>query len=434
MTTAQPLRVAVVGGGIAGLCAALALEQQRQLGAQLDIRVFEQASKFGEIGAGVSIGPNSQRALRRMGLGDELDKVAAPPGSDPDRWFEYRVGQAGENEGKTFANVRGKDAARGNVHRADFLNHLIKKLPEGIAVFNRRASSYTPTETGVQIHFENEGVPPFETDVLICSDGIKSLLRGCLYQRKGLDMDFQRARYAEWIAWRGLIPREKYNAIFGDEAPENIMHCGQGRHILTFPVRGGSLINIVAFVRDEEHAKLGNHTGPWSEPRPKEEMLEDFAGFNQQCRDLLGCIETGSIWGIFSINCLDVVTDDRVVLIGDAGHATTPHCGAGAGQAIEDALFMAAFLAHPSIQRSTGAARTAAINRMLAVYERERHPRAAKVQRWSHEGGMLYEYLGPEGSDLAKMKGALESRMKWIWEFDGERELERLLKLLDEEM
>lgn len=149
--------------------------------------------------------------------------------------------------------VRGKDAARGNVHRsvcalvllvkctadtvrecsADFLNHLIKKLPEGIAVFNRRASSYTPTETGVQIHFENEGVPPFETDVLICSDGIKSLLRGCLYQRKGLDMDFQRARYAEWIAWRGLIPREKYNAIFGDEAPENIMHCGQGRHILS---------------------------------------------------------------------------------------------------------------------------------------------------------------------------------------------------------
>lgn len=113
MTTAPPLRVAVVGGGIAGLCAALALEQQRQLGAQLDIRVFEQASKFGEIGAGVSIGPNSQRALRRMGLGDELDRVAAPPGSDPDRWFEYRVGQAGENEGKTFANVRVEAALGG---------------------------------------------------------------------------------------------------------------------------------------------------------------------------------------------------------------------------------------------------------------------------------------------------------------------------------
>ncbi|BGP51778.1 hypothetical protein JCM10450v2_007734 [Rhodotorula kratochvilovae] len=433
-STPPPLRVAVVGGGIAGLVASLALQKRIDEGANLQLTVFEQASKFGEIGAGVSLGPNAQRVLRALGLGDELAAVAAPPGKDGDLWFEYRVGQKGEREGEAFAHVRGKDAGRGNVHRADFLDQLIKKLPAGVAQFNHRASSYTPTESGVQIHFENEGAPAVEVDVLVASDGIKSLLRGHMYQRKGLDMEYQRARYAEWVAWRGLIPREKYNSVFGEGAVENMMHVGQGRHILTFPVRGGTLINLVGFVRDEEHVKLGNHTGPWSEPRPKEEMLDDFASFNDKIQKLLEAIDNPSIWGIFSINKLTHVTDDRVLLIGDAGHATTPHCGAGAGQAIEDAFFVSAFLTHSSILSASGAARKKAINRALELYEKERHPRAARVQEWSHAGGMLYEFLGPEGSDLAKMKETLEGRMGWIWEFEGEEEVKRLEKLLEEEM
>jgi 2-polyprenyl-6-methoxyphenol hydroxylase-like FAD-dependent oxidoreductase len=160
-------------------------------------------------------------------------------------------------------------ASRSN--SADFLDQLIKKLPPNVAKFQHRASRYTQHEDGVTIHFEDEKLPPAEADVVVCSDGIKSLLRGHMYQQLELDMESQKARYAEWIAWRGLVPREKYNEIFGEGAVENIMHVGTGRHILSesckhlfpwplpgarrmsrshsqfsaFPVRGGSLINIV---------------------------------------------------------------------------------------------------------------------------------------------------------------------------------------------
>lgn len=84
--------------------------------------MFESASKFGEIGAGVAFGPNAQRALRLIGCGEALDKVAGPVGKDSKVWFEYRIGDAqNENEkeleGKHFATISGVDAARGNVHR-----------------------------------------------------------------------------------------------------------------------------------------------------------------------------------------------------------------------------------------------------------------------------------------------------------------------------
>ncbi|GAA5901882.1 hypothetical protein JCM6882_008699 [Rhodosporidiobolus microsporus] len=430
-----PLRIAVVGGGIAGLTMALALLKKKKEGANIDLAVYEQAPKFAEIGAGVAFGPNAQRALRMIGVGDALDATAGPAGKDPNMWFEYRVGDSGPDSGKHFATITGENAARGSVHRADFLDQLIRRLPSDVAHFNRRATSYTPHDDGVTIHFEKEDTPDAEADVVIASDGIKSLLRGHLYTRKELDLTPQKARYSQWIAWRGLISRDKYEDAFGKGANDKIMHCGQGRHILTFPVRNGELINIVGFVRDPEQKKLGNHTGPWQEPRPKEEMLEDYAQFNDECKKLLEAIDNPSIWGIYALPLIDHIVDDRTVLIGDAAHATTPHQGAGAGQAVEDSLFLAALLAHPSVlsASSTPSARTAAINRALKVYQSERHPRAQKVQHTSDEAGKLYEFLGEEGSDLERMKENLTKRMGWIWTFDTEKELERVAALMDKQ-
>ncbi|GAA5936503.1 hypothetical protein JCM3775_000838 [Rhodotorula graminis] len=440
-----PLRVAIVGGGIAGLVTALALQQRLALASAsgahlpLTLTLLEQSARFAEIGAGVSLGPNAQRVLRVIGLGPELDAVAGETAgalSDGELWFQFRVGQRAEDEGKVFAHVRGENGGRGNVHRADLLEQLANKLPPDIARFHHRVVSYRHTPTGVELAFSDPSLAPLEVDVVLASDGIKSPVRARLYERLGLDAELHEARYAEWVAWRGLIPRAEYDKVFEEdaEAPTNRMHVGLGRHILTFPVRGGTLVNLVGFVRDEQHAKLGGHTGPWSEPRPKEEMLDDFAGFSEQLKKLLRAIDNPSIWGIFSIPQLSRVSDDRVLLIGDAAHATTPHCGAGAGQAIEDAHIIAALLSHPSILSSTGSSRTLAINRALAVYERERQPRAARVQEWSRQAGLLYEFLGPDGDDLERMRVALEGRMGWIWEYDPEREASRLERLLGAEL
>ncbi|BGP20098.1 hypothetical protein JCM10213v2_008233 [Rhodosporidiobolus nylandii] len=417
--TSPPLRIAVVGGGIAGLTTALAIWKKKQEGANIQLDVYEQAERFGEVGAGVAFGPNAQRALRLIGVGEALDAVAGPAGEDADLWFDFRV--------------TGKDAARGSVHRADFLEQLVKRLPEGLAHFHHRATSYTPHENGVTVHFEKAGQKPAEADVLIASDGIKSLLRGCLYRRKGADLAQQKARYSEWVAYRGLISRDKYHDAFGKGTNDKIMHCGKGRHILTFPVRNGELINIVGFVHDPKHEKLGSHDGPWSEPRPKEEMLADYAPFNDECKRLLSAIEKPSLWGIFDLPPIEHAVDDRVVIIGDAAHGTTPHQGAGAGQAVEDSLFLAALLAHPSVANSSPSARSSAIARALNIYQTERHPRAQKVQVTSREAGKLYEFLDPDaGDDLGQIKKNLEARMDWIWSFDTEKELERVTELLDE--
>src|SRR6201988_4524174 len=127
---AGSLRIAIVGGGIGGLIAALALRARG-----LDVKVFEQAEVLREIGAGVSIHPNAARLLRRIGLEDQLQKIGAPISS-----IELRTSQgqpiATPGGPATPAFSRGDQGY--NVHRADFLNLLFGALPEGTVTLNHR--------------------------------------------------------------------------------------------------------------------------------------------------------------------------------------------------------------------------------------------------------------------------------------------------------
>ncbi|KAK4055930.1 hypothetical protein OIO90_002923 [Microbotryomycetes sp. JL221] len=430
MSEAPPLRVAVIGGGIAGLAATTAFLKLKDEGANIDIQVYEAAPVFAEIGAGVSFGPNAQRALRMMGAGDALDAVAGPPGDDADLWFHFVVAEAGKDSGKDIMEVRGVDAARGNVHRADFLDQLIRRVPKQVAHFHHRLSSYVPHSNGVTLNFESG--QQAECDVLVASDGIKSNTRKCMFERKGLDLDTQKATFSNWVAWRGLITKDKFREIFGHQAKDKMMLCGYRKHILHFPVRNGELINIVGFVQDLDKKKLGDHTGPWAEERPRSEMLKDYSDFNEQCLEMLKCIENPSIWGIFELPDIESCVDDRVLLIGDADHATTPHQGAGAGQALEDALFIAALLSNSKTSSTTLDRRPEAIQKALQVYEQTRHERGVKVKRTSREAGLLYEMCGVdgEGRDTTKMGENLRKRMNWIWDWDTKSELDKALNML----
>ncbi|KDE03853.1 hypothetical protein MVLG_05675 [Microbotryum lychnidis-dioicae p1A1 Lamole] len=433
-TESAPLRIAIVGGGIAGLTAAIAVLHYSKQNPESNVRldVYESAAVFAEIGAGVALGPNAQTSLRLIGCGEALERVAGKQGqSDDDLWFDFLVGAKNHAQsGKDIYSLRGKMAGRGNVHRADFLDGLIQLLPTDQAHFNKRCINYTPHSSGVTLHFADSTTA--EADVLIASDGIKSVLREAMYVRKGFRdeaLEIQRARYSEWIAWRGMVERAEFERIFGKGASDKRMLLGQGRHILHFPVRGGALINIVAFVKDAAYAKLGDHTGPWSEARPKAEMLEDFASFNETSLELLKAINDPSIWGIFELPLIPHAVDERIVLIGDAAHATTPHQGSGAGQAIEDGLFVAHVLTHPLLSKSssTSSTRSTSLRTALSLYEAARHPRGRRVQSTSYEAGLLYEFLDPiAGDDITKIGPNLSERMKWIWEMDLEKELSEL--------
>ncbi|KAL8289984.1 hypothetical protein RQP46_002923 [Phenoliferia psychrophenolica] len=383
-----------------------------------------------------------------MGAAEALEAASGVDNDDENTWFDFHIADASHTHaGEYICTVKSRDVpgmAKGvnvNVHRADFLSELIKHLPDGLATFNRRCTSYTPHEGGVTLNFATNPPTYAEADVIVCSDGIKSHLRSHMYSRLGLDLKSQTAQYSQWIAWRGLIPRATFEKAMGKTARAKMMHCGQGRHILHMPV---------AFVWDPEHLKLGNNTGPWTEERPHSEMLEDFASFTPQCKALLQAIEKPSIWGIFALPPIPNIVDERVILIGDAAHAMTPHQGSGAGQAIEDALFISQFLSHDSVSSADPSSRVSAINKALEAYARVRHPRgylelvpsrlliltasfhSLDVQRTSREAGLLYEFMGVEGegSDMAQLKAGLEERLRWIWEYREDEVIrEELAKL-----
>ncbi|KAL7005991.1 hypothetical protein EMMF5_004532 [Cystobasidiomycetes sp. EMM_F5] len=378
-STSAPLRIAIVGGEI-------------NRGANLQLDVYEQAVKFAEIGAGVSLGPNSQRALAEVGLGHALTSLNQCPAETYNLWFQFRFAETSHPEcGKHFTSITGDGAGQGHVHRADLLDKMIAAVPVKYCHFNKRLIDYETTESHATLKFA-DGTEA-EADLIVACDGVKSPLRKAMYRKMGIDMKLQQEKYAEWIAWRGP-------SNYGD---------------FTFPVRKGEFVNLVGFVRDPEHKKINGQTAPWAEDRPKEEMLEDFKGFNSACIGLIEAIPRTSVWGIL-IKCSDLPPlptsiGDRIVLTGDAAHGTTPHQGAGAGQATEDGLFLSRLLAHPNISKNPSPAKLKAA---LEIYQKMRHDRAAKVQTTSAQAGLLYEGRGIHGEqqDTASVKADLDQRMK----------------------
>lgn len=404
----SPLQIGIVGGGIAGV--ALALDLCRH--PHLDVQLFEAAPAFGEVGAGVSFGANAVRAIEGLGLGKPYgliaDRTAAPW---QDIWFEWR---RGEDAGYLGASVA-KGVGQSSVHRADFLDALATRLPQGIACFDKRAIRVEEQEARVRVHF-TDGTA-HECDLLIAADGIKSNIRD--YVLEGLGYPLFAPRFSGTCAYRGMIDsdqlREAYRAAGVDEHLINVpqMYLGLDAHILTFPVKQGRLINVVAFISDRSVADpVWPQDTPWVKATSQAEMLKVFSHWGDAVRVLLECIPAPTLWALHELDELPCYVHGRVGLIGDAAHAMLPHQGAGAGQGLEDAWLLAQLLANPRAAQTS-------VTDILNVYDQIRRPRACRVQRTSHEAGELYEYRDPrvEG-DEALLSETLATRFDWLWNHD----------------
>ncbi|CED82602.1 E [Phaffia rhodozyma] len=470
-STVAPLKIAIIGGGIAGLAAAMGVLKHQKEGANVEVVIYEAAHEFKEIGAGVSFGPNAQRALHMIGLGNELDSISGgdPGGSESDDvWFDVYVGekQTVKSEREMICKVEGKDSAKGSVHRADFLNKMANLVPEPVKHLNHRCSSY---ETILSEEGENAGgkvllrfaettdqngnkftPEDVKVDVVLASDGIKSLMRKCLYKRRGLDGALE--KYSGWIAWRGLIDQAEYHDIMGKDASTKLLLLGQDKHILTFPIKHGKVVNLVIMIIKGSEITLDR--SPRIDPNPNFwrtkphsmrntwlflryvslDNLSNEQKFNLCIALFLKAIEDPSIWGIFDLPVLEHTIDHHLALIGDSAHATTPHQGAGAGQAVEDSLFITAILCSPVVCSAPLTERSAKVQKALELYAKVRHTRGGKVQTTSAEAGKLYEFneVNGEGKDLEKIKQNLIHRMGWIWDWDVEAELKTALKELEE--
>ena len=382
--TKQPLRVAVVGGGIGGAAAAAALLQRG-----MDVRLYEQAPALAEVGAGVAIQPNGARALQRLGLGDELLHFGA-------RWVDP---QFRRSDG-AYAAAMWPSALAGKIefygmHRADLLAMFVSRLPPEIVNTGHRCVGFEQDEEQATLIFANGGRAT--ADVAIGADGIHSTLQRYVTAPSA-------PLYSGSIACRGVIRADSVGWPKG--AMRNWL--GSGKHFLAFPVRANELINYVGFVTSDEPLKES-----WSAVGDPAALAGEFAGWDPLVEAIIAQVEMTFRWGLFDRDPLSTWTRGRLTLLGDAAHPMLPHAGQGANQAIEDAVAVATVLSRADRSSAPQA---------LLIYERLRRERTAGVQRMSRFNGALYEAAS---SDLGARDGQLAAQPQqraWIWSYDAEAE------------
>jgi salicylate hydroxylase len=220
MSQPKSFNIAIIGGGIAGLTLAVALHER-----QIPVTVYEQASHFGEIGAGVSFGPNAVQAMTicSPGIKDAFLKVSTKNGwpSKKDVWFDVFNGyntvgpESTPQESEFQILVKGEHAG---VYRAHFLDEVVKLVPKGIAKFGKRLDSITDNQENGKLVMRFFDGTVAEADAIIGCDGIKSRVRQIML---GHDHPSANPVYTHKYAYRGLIPMDKAVAVMGEEMARN---------------------------------------------------------------------------------------------------------------------------------------------------------------------------------------------------------------------
>jgi salicylate hydroxylase len=367
------LRAVVVGGGIGGIAAAVALAR-----AGIDVQVHEQAQQLAEVGAGVSLAPNGLRMLERLGVGEQVRRVGA----------RYASAQLRLPDGRAVRHELYQFALPGHnvgIHRADLLALLAGQLPPGTVRTGHRCTGFSQDNAGATVGFADGTTAT--ADVVIGADGIHSVLQGFVVAPA-------EPVFSGVVAYRGLVPRLR-------EYPAGTirMWMGEGRHFLVFPVRAGQLLNYVGFVPSPTAVRES-----WSASGDPVSLAAHFAGWDPVIGRVIAAISepggSGFQWGMYDRMPLPRWSSGRLTLLGDAAHPMLPHLGQGVNQALEDAVVLATLL---------GASKSpAGVPRALAAYEGLRRDRTARVQLGSRRQGAGYDSSGNQLIDR-----------RWIYEYDA---------------
>lgn len=356
----------MLGAGIAGLTAALALAQR---GAR--VTVHEQAPALREVGAGIQISPNAARALAALGLEGALLAASAPA----KRVVLRREGGA---------VVAALDLARRRPG-ATFRFILRARLQ---AILAKAAGA-----AGADLRFGS--TDGGAASLIVGADGIHSTTRTALNGPEP-------ARFTGQTAWRTLIADNR------DPPPEAQVFMGPGRHLVCYPL-GGGVRNIVAVLEAPEWTAES-----WVEPGDPADLRAAFAGFGGPVPDWLAQVDTCGRWGLFRHPVARRWQDGRTVLIGDAAHPMLPFLAQGACTAIEDGYRLALHLdAAPQPQA-------------LVAFEAERRPRIDRIVAAADANARNYHLTGPRrlaahsalalGSRAAP--GVVFSRFAWVYDYD----------------
>ncbi|KAL5490522.1 hypothetical protein ACEPAI_5355 [Sanghuangporus weigelae] len=445
----RPLKVAIIGGGVCGLAAAIGL-----IRAGLDVDIYESATKLGEIGAGVGLGPNAVRVLKELNILEEVVASVFPEKPAP-RLFRFLFG-TGDQEVIYDYPVGPEDDGLG-IHRVTFIEALIHLVDPSKIHCKKRCIGIRALPSGrVQVIF-SDGTSA-EADVVVGADGVRSIVRTYVLEGEtaftegvtsgsangnpdvgGTEGDLKapptsrilRVKFTNYTAYRGLVPVEKLKSLGVKIDLSDRLHCfiGDCKHILTFPIKGGTVINVVAFSYDSSILWDGKPLPPgtpWVAPRSTEELLATYEGWSEDVRLLLGCISSPSVWSIHAVDPpLDSFIRGRVALVGDSAHAMLPYLGAGAGQALEDALVLVKLLA---LSQTTAEN----VEEVLKAYDTVRRPRANMVLTQSTLMGLVYDCLGPSGATKEGIRTDLEEKWDDVWSHDVLKDVDAAVVQLEE--
>ena len=313
--------VLIAGAGIGGLTAALALLQRGY-----DVDVYEQASKLAELGAGVQIAANGSRVLRALGLEKELERIVCVAAVKEVRIWNtgqtFKLFDLGEDSVQRFG------APYWFVHRGDLhavLRDSVLALKPGAVHLSARCVGYENTQGAVRLKLEDGRL--IEGDCIVGADGVHSRLR----QQMHGDGD---SEFTGIIAWRGLARRANLSKELQRLVGTNwVGPCG---HVITYPLRGGELMNFVGFgERDDWNVES------WMTSGTKEECAADFVNWHPLVHEIIQKVDQPYKWALVGRTPLDVWVDGRVTLMGDASHPTLPFLAQGAIMAIEDGFVLA---------------------------------------------------------------------------------------------
>ncbi len=361
--------VMIAGAGIGGLTAALAIAQRG-----FGVAVFDQAQRLEEVGAGIQLSPNASRILIALGLGEQLRRHVVAP--EELRVMNARTARILARAPLGAVAEKRYGAPYWVIHRGDLQAVLIEAVrahPDIVLHLGTRVEDFAMQEDGVTIsarasehRFEDRGA------ALIAADGLWSNLRRRLGHRR-------QPRFARRTAWRALAPAAALEPEL--RAPAVNLWFGTRAHLVHYPVRGGSLLNVVAIIRD-------NWREPgWSAPGERADILARYAApmWSGPTRAILAAPQHWQKWALYDRAPLARWGKGAVTLLGDAAHPMLPYLAQGAAMAIEDAAVLAQRLADT---RSDPAA-------AMRRYERQRRARTARAQRAARRNGIVYQLGGP---------------------------------------
>ena len=383
-------KIIIVGGGIGGLAAALALAQKT-----FDVIVLEQANQFKEVGAGIQLGPNVFKMFKALNLIEPVEELAVFPDAlvMRDALTANAITRIPINTASFKKQFR---FPYGVIYRPDLLNILKQacdRLPNINIIFNKRVVK--TEQTPIKAFVICEDHTSYEAQAVIGADGLWSEIRKNILGNEA-------PRVSGHIAYRAVLPID--DVPEGSRNNEVTLWAGPKTHLVQYPLHRGEIMNLVAVFHSDRYEE------GWDVYGESSELHERFSGQHTYVLDLLAKINSWKMWVLCDREPVKSWSNGRISLLGDAAHPMLQYLAQGGCMAIEDAICLA-----DNLDKQSGD-----IIGALQSYQNDRYLRTARVQLTARFYGDVYHAAGPtaELRDLTlggRTTDQAYAGMKWLY-------------------